>query len=48
MAPLGHVENSQIKMLWHFYNQFYNILKLLGVLLNFPFTTTETMGDYYL
>ena len=26
----------------------YNILRLLDVLPNFPFTTSETMGDYYL
>ena len=30
------------------YNQFHNILRLLDVLPNFPFTTSETMGDYYL
>ena len=30
------------------YNQFHNILRLFDVLLNFPFTTSETMGDYYL
>ena len=30
------------------YNQFRNILRLFDVLPNFPFTTTETMGDYYL
>ena len=29
-------------------NQFHNILRLFDVLLNFPFTTSETMGDYYL
>ena len=27
---------------------FHNILRLLDVLPNFPFTTSETMGDYYL
>ena len=27
------------------YNQFHNILRLFHVLLNFPFTTSETMGD---
>ena len=29
------------------YNQFH-ILRLFDVLPNFPFTTSETMGDYYL
>ena len=30
------------------YNDFHNILRLFGVLPNFPFTTSETMCDYYL
>ena len=30
------------------YNHFHNILRLFDVLPNFPFTTSETMGDYYL
>ena len=30
------------------YNQFHNILRLFDVLLNFPFTTSETMCDYSL
>ena len=30
------------------YNHFHNILRLFDVLSNFPFTTSETMGDYYL
>ena len=29
------------------YNQFHNILRLFDVLSNFPFTTNETMGNYY-
>ena len=29
-------------------NPFCNILRLLDFLLNFPFTTSEPMGDYYL
>ena len=29
------------------YNQFHNVLRLVDVLPNFPFTTSETMGDYY-
>ena len=31
-----------------FYNQFHNISRLFDVLGNFPCTTSETMGDYYL
>ena len=30
------------------YNHFHNILGLFDVLLNFGFTTSETMCDYYL
>ena len=30
------------------YNYFHNILRLFDVLPNFPFTTSETMPDYYL
>ena len=30
------------------YNHFHNIFRLAVVLPNFPFTTSETMGDYYL
>ena len=30
------------------YNNFHNILRLFDVLPNFPFTTSETMGEYYL
>ena len=30
------------------YNRFHNILRLFDVLINFPFTTGETMCDYYL
>ena len=29
-------------------NHFHNILGPFGVLPNFPFFTSETMGDYYL
>ena len=29
-------------------NHFHNILRLFDVLPNFTFTTSETMGDYYL
>ena len=30
------------------YNHFHNILRLFDVLTSFPFTTSETMRDYYL
>ena len=30
------------------YNHFHNILRFFDVLPNFPFTTSEMMGDYYL
>ena len=30
------------------YNQFHNILRLVDVLPNFLFTTSKTIGDYYL
>ena len=30
------------------YNHVHNILRLFDLLPNFPFTTSETMGDYYL
>ena len=29
-------------------NQFHNLFKRLDVLQNFPFITSETMGDYYI
>ena len=29
-------------------NHFHNILRLFNVLAKFPFTTSETMRDYYL
>ena len=29
-------------------NHFHNILRLFVVLTNFPFTTSQMMGDYYL
>ena len=30
------------------YNQLHSILRFFNVLQNFPFTTSETMGDNYL
>ena len=41
-------ENCQFKMKLDTYSQFHNILRLFDVLPNFPFTTSEAMGDYYL
>ena len=41
------VVNKKIKSKRNFAdNQFHNILRLFDVLPNFPFTTSETMGDY--
>ena len=37
-----------VPMLQKAYNHFHNILRLLDVLPNFLFTTSETMRDYYL
>ena len=36
------------KMRSFVYNHFQNILRIFDVLTNFPFTTTETIRDYYL
>ena len=41
-------QTCPFKLKFGTYNQFHNILRLLDVLPNFPFTTSETMGDYYL
>ena len=40
------IDNLGLAML--IYNHFHNILRLFDVLINFPFTTSETMRDYYL
>ena len=40
--------NCQFELKFATYNQFHNILRLFDVLPNFPLTTSETMGDYYL
>ena len=42
---LGHLVS---KLHIQCYNHFHNILRLFDVLPNFPFTTSETMWDYYL
>ena len=39
---------QRFKKEWGNYNQFHNILRLLDVLPNFLFTTSETMDHYYL
>ena len=41
-------QNCQFKLKFGSYNQFHNILRFFNVLSNFPFTTSETMGNYYL
>ena len=40
--------NKNIKGKTKFCNHFHNILRLFDVLPSFPFTKSETMGDYYL
>ena len=40
--------NSLVVIYRATYNQFHNILRLSDILLSFPLTTSETMGDYYL
>ena len=43
------MKKAKVKMNKSVYLQsFHNILRLLDVLQNFPFTTSETRGDYYL
>ena len=42
------IQSCQFKVKFDNYNQFHNILRLSDVIPNFPFTTSETMGDYYL
>ena len=39
--------HSNTIQLFMAYNHFHNIFKLFDVLLNFAFTTSETMGDCY-
>ena len=39
---------SLLKDIKNDYNQFHNIFRLLDILPNSPFTTSEMMGDYYL
>ena len=46
VSPRAHPQSGYLPDFT--YNQFHNILRLLEVSPNFPFTTSETMGDYYL
>ena len=41
-------QNCQFKLKFGTYHHFYNILRLVDVLPSFPFTTRQTMRDYYL
>ena len=43
------MENKDTTSHWYpiIYNQFHNILRLHDILPIIPFTTSETMGDYY-
>ena len=43
---LPKISNASKKYSIH--NHFHNILRVFDILPNFPFTTSETMGDYYL
>ena len=41
------IYHNRLQNVLRFYcNQFHNILRLFDVLPNFPFTKSETMGDY--
>ena len=42
------IVKENIKKATGIYNHFYNIMRLFDDLPNFPFTTSETMCDYYL
>ena len=39
---------QSVKILNYDYNHFHNILRLFDVLPNLTYTTSKTMGDYYL
>ena len=41
-GPVGQVQSKES------YNHFHNILRIFDVLPNYNFTTSETIGDYYL
>ena len=40
-------EKNPVKTKGIFCRQFHNVLRLINVLLNFPFNSSETIGDYY-
>ena len=48
VTNLYRCEFSSKESKFQSYNHFHNILRLFGVLPNFPFTISETMCDYYL
>ena len=43
-----YYDENYMKQKVNTFNQFHNILRLFEVLPNFPFTTSETMGNCYL
>ena len=48
--PLSQLSRNATlwKIFYLTYNQFHKFLRLFDVLPNFPFTISETLGDYYL
>ena len=48
MFQVTQLPERKLSLRTPIYNQFHNILRLFDVLPNFPFTTSEMMGDYYL
>ena len=42
------ITKTSARLCYSNYNQFHNILRLFDALPNFPFATSETMGEYYL
>ena len=48
MLQVVRAEKVDEKMGLFVYGHFHNILRLSDVLPNFPFTTSETIRDYYI
>ena len=48
MITTRHQHQHQNLLCCYAHNQFHNILRLFGVLPNFPFITSKTMCDYHL
>ena len=46
-APIRFTTPIPFSVIRLYFNHFHNILRLFDVLPNFPFTTSETMRDYY-